>query len=271
MKERISINNGYLSQVTTSDLQFVKTLFSDRDVKTFYVLRPDHAADISSFVQYMIDCIARKSALNYIICDVIGQKVGLISAELNREQETGEIFWNVGYAIAPQYRRRGYATNALNGLTEYLLNNFSIQKVSLDISEENNLSKKVAEKCGFRIPAGPRMGYYDVNHMELGMRFKWVKSLSGKRVELFNKAASLFRMKNYAASISYYKLALNEAYVPGTPFTDAQIYSNMGIAYSASRQYQEAFRLLKKAKSMGLNNAVIEKELKWLRDNVGLY
>lgn len=33
----------------------------------------------------------------------------------------------------------------------------------------------------------------------------------------------------------------------------------------------KAFQSLKKAQSLGLNNPSIEKELRWLRDNVGLF
>ena len=49
-----------------------------------------------------------------------------------------------------------------------------------------------------------------------------------------------------------------------TPYTDAQIYSNMGMALSSMRLYKDAFYALKKAQSLGLNNPSIEKELNWL-------
>ena len=181
--------------------------------------------------------------------------------------------WSLAYAIAPQYRNRGYASSALNGLTNYLLNTFSIQKASLDISEMNTASQRVAQKCNYQIPTQPRerVGYFDPEHMELGMRLKWFRSRSGKRIEYFNLAANAFRMRDYQTAIQYYKNALNEDYQPGTPFTDAQIYSNMGMAYSSIRQYHEAFNCLKRAQAMGLTNASIERELQWLRNNVGLY
>ena len=75
-------------------------------------------------------------------------------------------------------------------------------------------------------------------------------------------------MKDYAASIYYYKLALNEAYVPGTPFTDAQIFSNLGMAYSSIREYKKAYMYLMKAWNMGCQNASVSRELEWLRTNV---
>ena len=67
MNTRISINKGYLNQLSLADSSFIHALFSDKDVKTFYVLRDDHAANIDSFIQFMIDCMNQQSALNYII------------------------------------------------------------------------------------------------------------------------------------------------------------------------------------------------------------
>ena len=273
MNTRLNIDNGYLNQVTISDSQFIHSLFSDEDVKTYYVLRADHAANIDAFIQYLIDSMAHKAGIDYIIYNNVGQKVGLITAELIRHNATGEVMWNIAYAVAPRFRNRGYATSALKGLTNYLLNSFSIHKSSLDICMTNKESERVAEKCGYKKPDEPnqRIGYLDPDHLELGMRFKWFKSLGGKRAEYFNQAAGCFRMKDYSSAIQYYQMALKEEYQPGTPFTDAQIYSNMGMAYSSKGQYQQAFSCLKKAQAMGLNNPSIERELLWLRNNVGLY
>ena len=91
---------------------------------------------------------------------------------------------------------------------------------------------------------------------------------AGFSVEIQNNKRDTFV---YADAVEAFKNALNEPYTPGTPFTDAQIYSNMGMALSSLRRYSEAFHALKKAQSLGLNNPSIEKELLWLRNNVGLF
>lgn len=86
----------------------------------------------------------------------------------------------------------------------------------------------------------------------------------------FNQAVHYYRQKNYIGAINAFQQALNEPYQPGTPYTDAQIYSNMGMALSSVGQYREAFNALKKAQQLGLNNPSIEKELLWLHNNKGL-
>lgn len=259
---------GSLRLVETSDYRFIVNLFSASDVKKYYVLRDDHAQDLYSFTVFMAQAMDRGTGINYIIENNMGVSVGLISSELIRTG--GQIMWNIGYAVLPSYRNQGYASKALTVLTNYLTNNFSIQLVSLDICESNKDSERVAIKCGFKKPTdGPRMAYFDPERIELGPRYKWFKQPSG-RIAIFNQAMQYARNKDYVTAIEYYKKAMAEPYVAGTPHTDAQIYSNMGMCYSSIRQYRTAYDCLITAKRMGLTNPSIEKELLWLKNNVGL-
>lgn len=248
----------------------VEALFEYSDVRKFYVLRDNHAANIRSFCSYVIEANNRRTGMNFIIYDRHGNEVGLITAEPKMNRNTNLPMWNVGYAILPEYRRRGYASAAVNGLTNYLLQNYSFPQVMLDISMDNHKSESVARKCGFEVPY-PRAGYLDEQHPEIGMRLRWYKQLAGQRTMFFNQAVHCYRQKNYAGAIQNFQQALNEPYQPGTPYTDAQIYSNLGMALSSVHLYREAFDALKKAQSLGLNNPSIEKELLWLRNNKGLY
>lgn len=253
-----------------SNVWVVEELFRHPDVKKFYVLRDDHAANIRSFCQYIISANIQKTAMNFIIYDNYGHEVGLISAEPMMNRNTNLPMWNVGYAVLPSERRKGFASAALTGLSNYLLQNYSLPQVMLDISMDNKASEKVAEKSGFKVPY-PRAGYIDEQHPEVGMRFRWFKQLAGQRTMYFNQAVHYYRQKNYVGAINAFRQALNEPYQPGTPYTDAQICSNMGMALSSVGQYREAFNALKKAQQLGLNNPSIEKELLWLRNNQGLY
>ena len=139
----------------------------------------------------------------------------------------------------------------------------------LDISEENTESEGVARKCGFVKPEN-QTGYIDFNHMELGLRYHWFKQPQGQRTMYFGQAVQCYHQKDYLGAITAFQQALREPYQPGTPYTDAQIYSNLGMALSSVGHYPDAFKALKKAQSLGLNNASIDRELRWLRDNKGL-
>lgn len=273
MESKINFSNGYLLPVSLSDSEFIQSLFLDEDIKSYYIVRGDIANNMKAFVPYLVVCNEKKKGINNVIYNTLGQRVGFITAELVRIQSINDIAWNIGYAVAPLHRGQGYATGALNALSEYLLRSFSILTLSLDICMSNKVSQRVAEKCGYQIPVEPgkRIGYIDPEHMEMGMRLKWFRSMSDKRATLFKRAIESAHVKDFHTAIKYYKAALDEMYQNGSPFTDAQIYSNLGMSYSSIGQYNEAFRCLKKAQALGLNNPSIESELLWLRNNAGLF
>lgn len=91
-----------------------------------------------------------------------------------------------------------------------------------------------------------------------------------QRLANFYDAVQFYRQKRYEESVKSFKQALAAPYQSGTPYTDAQIYSNMGMALSSLKRYYEAFQCLKKAQCLGLNNSSIEKELLWLKNNCNL-
>lgn len=267
---KLNCGNCDLLPVTHNNMWFIEELFQYADVRRYYVLRADHAANIRSFCQYIISANEQMEALNFIIFNNNGDEVGFISAELEMNDETGMYMWNLGYAVHPSYRRFGYATAAVNGLTNYLLQNYSFPHVMLDISEDNHFSINVAQKCGFT-KLNNNIGYFDSGHLEVGLRMRWFRQLEGARTIYFNQATHYYRQDEHVKALEAFKQALNEPYQSGTPYTDAQIYSNMGIVLSSLRKYYEAFQCLKKAQGLGLNNPSIERELNWLKNNVGLY
>lgn len=269
MPNNIPCGNCILIAVNPSNVWFIEELFEHKDIKKYYILRPDHAVNIRAFCQYIVNANQQQDSLNFIMFNDYGEEVGFISAEPMINRATNMSMWNVGYAVHPLHRQQGYASSALKGLTDFLLQNFSFQQVMLDISDDNIASVMVAKKCGFTKP-NDKAAYFDMEHPEIGMRFRWYKQLAGGRTIYFNQAVHYYRQKQYAESVEAFKNALNELYTPGTPFTDAQIYSNMGMALSSLRKYSEAFQALKKAQSLGLNNPSIEKELLWLKNNIGL-
>lgn len=71
--------------------------------------------------------------------------VGLSPAE----GEPGVI--KVGYTIAPEFQRRGYATEAVRALVDYAFDVLGADIVRAYASEENDPSIRVAEKVGMRL------------------------------------------------------------------------------------------------------------------------
>lgn len=254
-------------------IEFIEELFSHEDIEKFFVLDDDDAADKNVFVHSMATYNTQNRAIDCIIINNQGQYIGLFTCELKRGQDD-DIYWAIGYAIHPRYRRQSYATEVLKSYCN-LLSKYPVDRIVLDISEDNIYSEKVAIKCGFnkmKAPTGGLMGYIDWKHPEIGMRFKWVRSAHElpKRDILSNKALDLARAKQYSEAIKLYLSALDEPEYSMSLWSNAQIYSNLGMCYSSIRQYQTAYNYLKKAQSLGLTNPSIEKELDWLHRNAGL-
>lgn len=203
-----------------------------------------------------------------IIIDEEKNPVGLITAEIVPDN-TEPVRWNVGYAVSSKFRHQGYASNSLAGYLR-ALSGFSINTVCLDISVENEASESVARNCGFEIL--DRCGFLDQEHPEIGLRRHWFKSIHSQdeRFPYFQKATIAYRNKDYQTASRLYMKALKIPQAKGSQFTDAQIYSNMGMAYSSIGEYQQAYSYLQEAIKLGLINASIQKKLAWLRNNADI-
>ena len=56
----------------------------------------------------------------------------------------------VAYAISKHYRNRGYTTQAVNGLVNYLFENTDVEQLNAVVLPRNVASSKVIAKCGFQ-------------------------------------------------------------------------------------------------------------------------
>lgn len=276
MRTRITLGKIYLRIIEDSleSRIFVKSLFLEPDIKKYYILCDDHSKNIDLFVTFLSQQNQNKRALNYIVESEDYLPIGLLTAELQQD-DSGNVMWNVAYAILSKYRRKGYAYEALLGLVE-VLKNFRIDLISLDISESNTASSNLAKKCKFKpmiSETGGRVGYIDPEHEELGFRLKWMKNIKenkSKRDELNLLAIQEFRSKNYNQAIGLFLQSLREPFFENSPYSDGQIYSNLGMAYSSTKQYPKAYECLTKAFILGIRNDSVIKELQWLKNNVGL-
>ena len=81
------------------------------------------------------------------------------------------------------------------------------------------------------------------------------------RDHLCYQAVAIYK-QNEAKAHSMFVQALQYPYEYGSPWTDAQIYSNMGM--SCGNDYAKAYSYLQKAVSLGLTNPSIIKEMNWI-------
>lgn len=75
-----------------------------------------------------------------------GRGIGLIGSKHLPDEEG---YVELGYAVAKEYRNRGYMTEALNGFLDWLYGWDFCSGAILSIRKSNFPSARVAEKCGF--------------------------------------------------------------------------------------------------------------------------
>jgi RimJ/RimL family protein N-acetyltransferase len=95
-----------------------------------------------------------------MICDETGEVIGdVVHFQAKRYSDTREVGWII---FDPAKRGRGYATEAVTALVDYLFRAFPINRIECNTAPENAPSISLAEKCGF-VREGMLRGYMFAN------------------------------------------------------------------------------------------------------------
>jgi len=81
----------------------------------------------------------------------------------------------IAYGVSPEYRGKGYATEAAQALTDYAFSSGKVRAVRAHTLPEPNASTRVLTKCGFR-----RIG--EVIDPEDGLVWRWEKDIEAADV-----------------------------------------------------------------------------------------
>ena len=83
----------------------------------------------------------------FLICNEFGAVIGdVVHFQAKRYSTAREIGWTIH---DPDNRNRGYATEAVTALIDYLYKSFPINRIECSTSTQNHASLRLAEKCGF--------------------------------------------------------------------------------------------------------------------------
>ncbi len=82
-----------------------------------------------------------------LICNELGAVIGdVVHFQARRYSTAREIGWTIH---DPENRNRGYATEAVTALIDYLFKSFPINRIECSTATQNHASVRLAEKCGF--------------------------------------------------------------------------------------------------------------------------
>ena len=57
----------------------------------------------------------------------------------------------IGYWVRKQFAGQGYVTEAVNAVTDFAFRVFEAKRVEIRMDDDNVLSSRVAERCGFEL------------------------------------------------------------------------------------------------------------------------
>lgn len=98
-------------------------------------------------IEYYIKCYQENSSfVQYaIILKSNNKLIGQVCYDMNKRHR----FADISYIIATSYQKKGYMTEALNCLVDYLFNDLRCNRISAEVMIENIASINLLKKCNF--------------------------------------------------------------------------------------------------------------------------
>ena len=137
-----------ITEFTPDMAQAVHMNSLDEDTRRFV---PDEVFETVEEAAETIDFLSSQyggteGPLVYPVLTKDGKNVGYVQAVPLDEGQ-----WEVGYHIGGAYTKRGYATEAVSAFLPVIMQKLGIDKISGICVSENLASRRVMEKCGFRL------------------------------------------------------------------------------------------------------------------------
>jgi ribosomal-protein-serine acetyltransferase len=114
-----------------------------------YMLWEKHTLKIEDLMQYLFDKekltkLGEKVEYGiYLNNEYIGN-IGVIN--INQKNKSAEI----GYWLAENFTKKGYMTEAVKILEKEFFENFKLNRIQIHCDEQNEASKSVIKKCGYK-------------------------------------------------------------------------------------------------------------------------
>jgi RimJ/RimL family protein N-acetyltransferase len=133
-------------EMNLGDLEFVSEMLSDPEVMRFYPKRYSREESQAWVERQMRRYEEHGHGLWLVIEQKSAQPVGQVGLVMQQVEETWEA--ELGYLIHRPYWRRGYATEAAQGVRRYTFDVLGKNRVISLIRPENSPSQGVARKLG---------------------------------------------------------------------------------------------------------------------------
>ena len=151
--KQINLTNFILESFNYNNIEHLKTILmfnQDEEINKYIIITSDSFNEILKYYSLTDE----ESIYNkfYMVKLTTGEIIGSIELDGTKN----DLYIN--YCILKPYRGNGYCTTLLKEITKYLSNELST--ISLLIKEENQKSKNVAIKAGYKMIGYDSFGYY---------------------------------------------------------------------------------------------------------------
>ncbi len=141
----------YIRPVETQDTKSIFNYRSDHETNKYLSLVPTSVDDISDFIEKTSKEINKPGTwFQLVIIEHTSKKlIGDIGIHfLDNDSENKQV--EIGYTLDKDYRGKGYATEALREIIDYLVNKLNKHRIIASIDPTNINSIKLIERLGFR-------------------------------------------------------------------------------------------------------------------------
>lgn len=168
-----------LKKISDADRQFIETMFSDKDVRKYYIVPKEAQQDYRKLISYWLHDISNGAGYAWIIYQKRSglfssdKPCGFISFEFRDSLKNARI----SYALKPEYRKKGIISKSVDLIISQL-KTLGVETVEADIDKDNTPSEKVIVNLGFT--TDKRAAMVDPEMMRDGdirLRFLWRKEL----------------------------------------------------------------------------------------------
>ncbi|WP_216663637.1 MULTISPECIES: GNAT family N-acetyltransferase [unclassified Lentimicrobium] len=166
MHKRIEIHSSrlLLREIESSDTSAIFMYRSDAQTNQYQGWIPEKLEEVNDFIEHKIAKEFNRLGTWFQLAIVLKESNKLIGDLGMHFLENDAV--ELGATIAQDYHGKGYATEALKGVINYLFNKVDKQKIKASVDPRNLASIAMIEKLGFKKEAHYRKSFF--------LREEWV-------------------------------------------------------------------------------------------------
>ena len=149
-----------LREFTPADVPDVLAYQREPSYFRYYAWTDRTEADVREFLQMFFDWRAEEPRRKFQFAITLSEGGQLVGSVGIRRKPENDWEADIGYELAPEHWRRGYATEAARAIVSFGFRELKVHRISSWCIAENTASVRVAERLGFKLEGRLRENDY---------------------------------------------------------------------------------------------------------------